>query len=90
MGHEAFISYAEPDRAAAVTVCKALEEAGVECWIAPRDAPAGREWGEAIIEAIATCRVMVLVFSAKANQSSHVRREVERAVQGYRRPYCPA
>ena len=38
------------------------------------------EWGEAIIDAIEECRIMVLVFTADANASPQIRREVERAV----------
>jgi hypothetical protein len=37
-------------------------------------------WGEAIIDAINTSRVMVLVFSSNANTSPQIQREVERAV----------
>jgi hypothetical protein len=40
----------------------------------------GREWGAAIIEGINESRVMVLVFSAHANDSPQIRREAERAV----------
>jgi hypothetical protein len=38
------------------------------------------EWGEAIIDAIEQCRIMVLVFTANANASPQIRREIERAV----------
>ena len=34
----------------------------------------------AIVSAIEDCHAMVLVFSAHANESPHIRREVERAV----------
>ena len=40
----------------------------------------GDEWGAAIVKAIDQCRVMVLIFSASANSSKQIRREVERAV----------
>jgi hypothetical protein len=40
----------------------------------------GIPYGEAIIEAIESSRMMVLVFSARANNSPQVMREVERAV----------
>jgi biotin transporter BioY len=38
------------------------------------------DWGAAIIDAINASRVMVLVYSAKANDSAQIKREVERAV----------
>lgn len=57
-----------------------LESNGVRCWIAPRDVTPGLEWSECIIEAIKECRIMILVFTTHANDSSQIRREVERAV----------
>lgn len=67
MAHDAFIHYAKPDRLAAESVCMALEQAGVQCWMASRDVPPGAEWGKAIIEAITESRMMVLLFSAAAH-----------------------
>lgn len=48
--------------------------------MAPRDIVPGRDWGDAITEAIDGSRVMVLVFSANANDSDQVKREVHQAV----------
>jgi TIR domain len=61
-------------------VCARLESAGIRCWIAPRDIVAGTSYGEAIIDAIHSVKVMVLVFSSNANSSGHIPKEVERAV----------
>ena len=61
-------------------VCAALERQGFRCWIAPRDILPGSNWASSILKAIADSRAMVLVFSTHANDSPHVRREVERAV----------
>jgi len=80
MSHDVFISYSTHDKAAADAACVALEAAGIRCWIAPRDIMPGTEWGEAIVEAINHCHVMILIFSANANDSPQIRREVERAV----------
>ena len=41
---------------------------------------AGGEYGAAIVDAIDRCRVMVLIFSASANNSGQIHREIERAV----------
>lgn len=60
--------------------CATLEKRGYRCWIAPRDILPGKEWGEAIIEGIVGARIFVLIFSANANASPQVRREIERAV----------
>ena len=52
MGHDVFLSYSSADRATADAVVAGLEEHGVRCWVAPRDVPAGSEYGEEIIEAV--------------------------------------
>ena len=69
MSHDAFITYSTHDKAVADATCAALEAAGIRCWIAPRDITPGAEWGEAIIDGINHCRVMILIFSASANDS---------------------
>jgi hypothetical protein len=80
MPHDVFISYSSHDKAVADATCAALEAQRIRCWIAPRDVLAGTEYAEAIVSAIEGCRAMVLIFSAHANESPHIRREVERAV----------
>jgi len=80
MAHDLFISYSTQDKPTADAACATLEAAGIRCWIAPRDIVPGAEWGEAIVSAIADCRAMILIFSASANDSPQIRREVERAV----------
>ncbi len=80
MAHDVFISYSSMDKAVADAVCAELEQNQVRCWIAPRDIRPGAEWGESIVDAINSCRVMILVFSSSANDSPQIRREVERAV----------
>ena len=80
LAHDVFISYSHIDKPAADAACATLEAAGIRCWIAPRDISPGAEWGEAIIDAINSARVMVLIFSSNTNESRQVRREVERAV----------
>ena len=80
MAHDVFISHSAKDKATADAVCAMLEGEGIRCWIAPRDVLPSMEWGEAIIEAIEQARIMVLVFTANANASPQIRREVERAV----------
>lgn len=75
-----FISYASAGQEAAERVCAFLEAGGKKCWIAPRDIPAGSNYGEEIIKGIEGSDAFVLVFDAAANESQHVLREVERAV----------
>jgi hypothetical protein len=80
VAHDAFISYSSKDKAIADAVCARLEQRGIRCWIAPRDVQPGAPYGEEIIDAIHSCRVMVLVLSSNANASPHIPKEVERAV----------
>ncbi len=80
MAHDVFISYSAKDKTTADAVCVTLESEGVRCWIAPRDVTPGMEWSTCIIEAIKQARIMVLVFTANANASQQIRKEVERAV----------
>lgn len=75
-----FISHSSEDRTWADAACEVLERRKMKCWIAPRDITPGTEWGAAIVDGIDRSRVMVLIFSANANQSAQVRREVERAI----------
>jgi adenylate cyclase len=80
MPPDVFLSHCSTDKALALAVLSGLEQQKIRCWIAPRDIPPGAEYGQQIVEAIKGCRVFLLIFSAAANGSPHVRREVERAV----------
>jgi hypothetical protein len=78
--HEVFVSYSQPDHDVAHELVSRVEAHGIECWIAPRDVQSGMEWAAEIVSAIAAARAMVLVFSASANNSPQVRREVTLAI----------
>jgi hypothetical protein len=80
MEFDVFISHSSKDKTMADAVCAKLEEAGIRCWIAPRDIKAGMTWSGEIKKAIDQCKVMVLVFSSNANESVQIIREVEAAV----------
>src|ERR1700733_4346090 len=80
MAHKVFICHSSKDKLVADAACAALEAQRIPCWIAPRDILAGDEYGEAIIDALSTCQIVVLIFSLHANDSPQVRREIERAV----------
>jgi adenylate cyclase len=74
-----FISYASRDKAVADAVCLALEQAGVACWIAPRNVVPGESYAGAIVHAIDGTKLNVLILSEHGAASQHVLREVERA-----------
>jgi TolB-like protein/Tfp pilus assembly protein PilF len=82
---DVFISYASNDKAAADSICAALEQAGITCWIAPRDVTPGEFYADAIVEAINSSRILIVVLSVNSAGSQHVLREVERA-SSKRRP----
>lgn len=77
MSYDIFISHSSRDRVVADAVCAALERHGIRCWIAPRDIVAGTDWSAAIVDGLMACRATVLIFSAHANASLQVRREVQ-------------
>ncbi|PYT03983.1 MAG: hypothetical protein DMF65_03075 [Acidobacteria bacterium] len=77
MAHDVFISYAAEDKSIADAICQTLEAQGIGCWYAPRNVPYGVDFEEAIVEAIAASRFMVLIISAHSIKSRHVRREVQ-------------
>lgn len=80
MAHDVFLSHSHQDKVFADAICHSLEANGIRCWVAPRDIRPSDDWAEAIINALDTTRVLVLVFSSNSNSSPQVRREVERAV----------
>lgn len=79
MSRDVFISHSTTDADVAKAACEALEEAGITCWLAPRDILPSQTWSGAIVEAIDSCGVLVVVLSARANDSTEVVREVELA-----------
>lgn len=89
MGTErtAFISHASEDVAVADELCTHLEQAGIPCWVAPRDVTPGRDYASEIIDGIEACPVFVLLLSSAANRSSFVTRELERAASKGKRVF---
>ena len=81
MGHQVFISHAASNKVVADAMLEKLEEAGIRCWIAPRDIRPGDSWGGAIVRAIEASQILIVILSQKSNASHQVLREVERAVQ---------
>jgi hypothetical protein len=71
-----FISYASIDRKIAETICDALQARGLPCWISCRDIGPGENFQEAIVAAIRSARVMLLVFTSNANNSDEIKKEI--------------
>jgi cell division septation protein DedD len=71
-----FISYSSKDRDIAETICKSLEARGLNCWISCRDVRPGDNFQEAIVRALRSAQVMLLVFTSNANNSDEIKKEV--------------
>ena len=75
-----FISYSNKNSDIAFEVCDFLEKNNNHCFIAPRDIRTGFSYAEEIMRGIDSTDILVLLLSAESNDSPHVLREVERAV----------
>jgi tetratricopeptide (TPR) repeat protein len=76
-----FISFSSKDAKAALTLCSAIEARGYACWISSRDVGPGENFQGEIVRAIRDAGLMVLVFSANANNSSEITKEIALASQ---------
>lgn len=76
---EVFISYSTRNPKEAAFVCRKLEEAGMRCWIAPRDLLPGTNFADNIEAALANARCMVLICSKDSVSSPWVEGEVNTA-----------
>ncbi len=74
-----FISHSNNDHALAMEVCALLELRGLSCWIGPRDVVPGKVWDEAILDAIDSTSIFLLILSSAANNAPFVKNEVNRA-----------
>src|SRR5438876_10588083 len=81
MAHDVFVSHSVKDKVVADAVVARLEAESVRCWVAPRDVIPGADWGESIINAIESSRIMLLLLSWSANESPQIKEEVEWAVK---------
>lgn len=77
--HQVFISYSSKNKAIADAICLHLETNGIRCWYAPRNILPGKDWVEAIMEAIESAKVFLLIYSSDSNQSRQVQNEVAAA-----------
>jgi TIR domain len=76
-----FITYSSKDQKVARTICTALENRGLACWISSRNVKPGENYQEQIVRAIRGARVMVLVFTTNANNSNEIKKELALASQ---------
>lgn len=79
MTHDVFISYPSKNKLIADAICSKLESNNIRCWYAPRDILPGKDYAEALVDAISFSKIFVLVFSEETNNSSHIMSEVRQA-----------
>lgn|GEM_PF-5170256 len=80
--HDIFISYSSKDKEACEQVVQALESQGLKCWMAPRNIVPGDVYASAIIDAISSSKIFLILISEYSNESVQVQKEVDRAVNG--------
>ncbi len=76
-----FITYSSKDQKVARIICTALENRGLTCWISSRDVKPGQNFQEQIVRSIRAAKIMVLVFTANANNSNEIKKELALASQ---------
>lgn len=76
MSAPVFISYSSKDQNVAETIYQALEARGQQCWIASRDVRPGENYQEAIVRALRSAKVMLLIFTSNANNSDEIKKEL--------------
>lgn len=81
MEKRVFISHSSKDSEAANQICELLESSGLKCWIAPRDIPFSSVWAGEISKAISESSAFLFLSSQASNQSPHVSREIQLAVE---------
>jgi TIR domain len=81
MSADIFISYASQDGRMATTICSALESRGFKCWVSTRDILPGENFQSAIVRAIRSAKVLLLVFTANSNRSDEMTKELALASQ---------
>jgi TIR domain len=76
-----FISHSSKDQKVARTICTALENRGLACWVYSRNIQPGQNFQEQIVKAIRAAKIMVLVFTSNANASNEIKKELALASQ---------
>ena len=76
MSAEVFVSYSSLDRDRVMPVVESLRGNGISVWVDEGNIHAADLWSEQIVQAIADCRVMVVMLSQNSTDSHNVVKEV--------------
>jgi Sulfatase-modifying factor enzyme 1/TIR domain len=85
MEPKVFLSHSSADKTIADRLCSALEAADIPCWVAPRNILPGVDYPTAIVEAISSAQVLVLILTRQAAASPHILSEVGQAFNNKKR-----
>lgn len=85
-----FISYSSKNQKFASELCAYLEQAGIACWMAPRDIPSASNYAGEITRAIKAADDVLLIYSKDSAKSVHVKNEINLAINNAKLilPYC--
>jgi len=75
MAAEVFISYSSLDRDRVMPVVESLRGNGISVWVDEGNIHAADLWSEQIVQAIASCQVMVVMLSGNSTDSHNVVKE---------------
>lgn len=81
MAHEVFISYKSENAEYADALHEKLEENGIRCWLDTNNIRTGKNFAQEIIDGLKEAKVIVLIYSAAADKSKYVYREIETAFE---------
>jgi len=75
-GPDVMISYSSHDRAQVMQFTQRLRAAGVAAWIDQGGIDGAQKWGEEIVNAIDSCKTVILMISQISMQSENINKEV--------------
>src|SRR5579863_10027809 len=76
MDNYVFISFASADQETANRLVALIEKRGIPCWISSRNIRPGEDFQSAIVNALEGARVLLLLFSQAANESTEIPKEL--------------
>lgn len=74
-----FISYSSKDSELARLVFDSLTNNGISCWLAEKSIKPGENYAMAIISALDTAEIVMLLYTGNSNISPEIHKEIERA-----------
>lgn len=86
--YDLFISYASHDIERVRAIVRRVEEAGISVWRDQDRILGGGNYGQAIIDGIERCKLVLLMCSAASMRSRNVKQEIQLAWH-YERAYLP-